>query len=328
MWQTVSRFLRRFWSRRKHHYTQIQLSEPEIPGYEHINDESSSRLKQKKHMITPGKLPLRRIWTSGVLINLLSRFLMSLTVGTFQTLWFTFLSAPRYDAAKDKPALPSEQSFFRFSGGLGLPPTQVGMAMAILGFFGITLQLTSYPAISARLGTTGAFRLLLPLFPVICVVIPFLALLPSDSPAPKPMDGLILWISLCLILALYVIARTFVLPASAILINNCSPHPSRLGSIHGVAQSIGASARFIGPVVGGAVFGAGDAMGVVGLAWWLLAGVGSVSWAVGMFVREGSGHEILMPGEKRTSEGEVVYMNEQESSEVNGRSEATSTTRQ
>lgn len=88
-------------------------------------------------------------------------------------------------------------------------------------------------------------------------------------------------------------------------VNNCSPHPSVLGTVHGLAQSVSSGARTIGPVIGGWLFGRGLSIGVIGLAWWafcLEALVGAIS---GMFVREGSGHEILLDGE------EIVALPEQ-----------------
>jgi hypothetical protein len=260
---------------------------------------------------SPHRLPLKDMWTTNVITTLFCRFLLSLTVGTFQPLWFIFLSTPRWDPSTSPH---TQQPPFLFTGGLGMSPSRVGTAMAILGSIGIVLQIGLYPTISAKLGTLLSLRLSLALLPLVCLIIPYLTLLPSASPPPAPMDGPIIWICLTALLSLLVFARTFALPANTILVNNCSPHPSVLGTIHGVAQSVGSGARFLGPVVGGTVFGAGEKIGVVGLAWWILAGIGVTTWVVSGVLKEGDGHEILLPGEKRV-DNEVVYVEEEDDSE-------------
>jgi hypothetical protein len=95
-----------------------------------------------------------------------------------------------------------------------------------------------------------------------------------------------------------VVARTFVLPATMILVNNCCPHPSVLGTVHGVAQSFGSGARTAGPALAGWLFGVGLDHGIVGMAWWGLAGVASFGVLTSTWVREGSGHEIVLEGEE------------------------------
>ena len=86
-----------------------------------------------------------------------------------------------------------------------------------------------------------------------------------------------------------------------ILINNCSPHPSVLGTVHGVAQSVGSGARTMGPAAAGYLFGVGLDIGVVGLAWWVLAAAGMFAVLTSLWVREGSGHEIRLEGERTTT---------------------------
>ncbi|QSS49786.1 NAD dependent epimerase/dehydratase [Histoplasma capsulatum var. duboisii H88] len=55
------------------------------------------------------------------------------------------------------------------------------------------------------------------------------------------------WISVVVVLFLQVLSRTFTLPASIILLNNCSPHPSVLATVHGIAQSVPSASRTTGP---------------------------------------------------------------------------------
>ena len=154
--------------------------------------------------------------------------------------------------------------------------------MAILGAIGLLLQFLLYPSLSSRLGTPLSYRLSLSLFPIVYASTPFLALIPSTA-APA-----LLWLAISSLLAVHVLARTFALPANIILVNNCAPGRSVLGTVHGVAQSVSSAARTVGPVGGGIIFGLGERIGCVGLAFWVLAGVSILGWVVGSGVKEGN----------------------------------------
>lgn len=72
-----------------------------------------------------------------------------------------------------------------------------------------------------------------------------------------------------------------------------------MGTIHGMGQTVSSAARTFGPIIGGLLFGQGLRIGVVGTALWFLAGVALLGAFAGTFVKEGSGHEILLEGEER-----------------------------
>lgn len=241
------------------------------------------------------RLEFKRIFTRNVVLTFGAQFLMTFHVGTFNSLWFVFLSTPVYDPASSKhtTSLP-----FRFTGGLGLPPQSVGFAMAILGVVGISMQLFLYPQVSARLGTIRSWRYFLLCFPVAYFLVPYLSVVPSSDPPPSQKTGPLIWLTLLSILLVHVLGRTFALPAQVILINNCSPHPSVLGTIHGLGQSVSSLARTIGPMVGGFVYGVGLNSGFVGLVWWALSGIGICACLASLLVREGDGHEIWLEGDE------------------------------
>ena len=244
------------------------------------------------------KLPFLRIFTKNVIFTLVTTAFFDFQLGAFTNLWSLFLSTPR--SPSDAPvSLP-----FVFTGGLGMPAATVGLATSILGMLGMALQLFLYPTVHAKLGTLCSFRYFLVLFPIAYFLAPYLAVLPSSTVSPTPSAGMLIWIGIILVLLLQVAARTFALPATIILLNNCSPHPSVLGTVHGMGQSVSAAFRTVGPVVAGWWYGGGLERGVVGAAWWATAGVAGANCATAYLVYEGSGHEILLPGE----DGEGVEM--------------------
>ncbi|CAG7987864.1 unnamed protein product [Penicillium olsonii] len=241
-------------------------------------------------------LPFRRIWTKNVLCTLGAQAFFDFQMGAFNNLWLLFLSTPRYDA--NDPASPAQSLPFAFTGGLGMLPQSVGFATAILGVIGMFLQFTIYPSINGRLGTAKSYQYFLSLFPIAYFIAPYISLAPSTIPPPGQANGPWVWFWIIIVLFFQVTARTFTLPTSIILLNNCSPHPSVLGTIHGIGQSVSSAFRTIGPIFSGAWYGYGLDVGMVGFAWWMIALVSVFGCLAAIFVYEGSGHEILLPGEE------------------------------
>ncbi|KAI0007445.1 MFS general substrate transporter [Xylariaceae sp. FL0662B] len=252
-------------------------------------------------------LPFRRIFTRNVVFTLVAHFFLAFHVGTFNALWFVFLSTPVYDP-KASSASPPPRLPFRFTGGLGLAPREVGVAMAILGTIGIAMQLGLYPRLSTRLGTVRSWRACLCLFPVAYAALPFLAVVPSTTPPPAPKAGAAVWAAIAAVLLVQVAARTFALPGQTILVNNCTPHPSVLGSVHGLGQSASSLARTVGPVLCAWLYGVGLNRGVVGGVFWGLAGWAVCGLIVSFWVREGNGHEIWLEGDEDEEEGGYRYV--------------------
>lgn len=305
----LSRWVLRAFTRRgsQHEYTvvadhstvtttrDVELQSPSTP-----DAHSQSRIRRR--------LPFRRIWTRNVVLTFIAHGLLAMHVGTFNNLWFVFLSTPRYDPHnKHSTSLPSgykPHAPFTFTGGLALPPPSIGTALAILGVIGISMQLLLFPTLSFKLGTTRSFRLSLLLFPFSYLLAPYLAVIPSSVAPPEQASGAWVWLGITLVLAVQVTARTFALPSTAILVNNCCPHPSVLGSVHGIAQSVSSLTRTVGPVLAGWLYGVGLNEGTVGLAWWCMSCVALIGAVAGRFVREGSGHEVWLEGEEEEKEEE------------------------
>ncbi|KAH7395564.1 major facilitator superfamily domain-containing protein [Cadophora sp. MPI-SDFR-AT-0126] len=244
------------------------------------------------------KLPFRRIFTYNVICTLVAHTLMATHVGTFNSLWFVFLSTPVADPSHPDPPGFHRRLPFIFTGGLGMPPRDVGFAMAILGIIGISMQLFIYPIINARLGTVRSWRIFLYCFPIAYTLVPYLSIVPSKSKPPAEKDGLLVWFCLCAVLFVQVTGRTFALPATTILVNNASPHPSVLGTMHGIGQSLSSAGRTFGPSVAGALYGVGLRHGIVGAVFWGLGAIAILNCIASNWVREGDGHEIILDGDE------------------------------
>ena len=260
--------------RPRHKYSEVQLQDDaDSPTSIDLETNPQNRPKKKPQPKPVRKIPFSKIWTPNVLLTLLVHFMLAMHVSAFNALIFVLLPTPRAD--NKHPTL------IHFSGGLGLPPSKVGLATAIIGIIGFPLQLLLYPRLHFKFGTLKAYRLFLPFSPVAYTLIPYLVLIPN-----KPW---LVWPALVVVLACQVLSRTFALPGAIILINNSSPHPSVLGTIHGFAQSVSSAARTIGPIVGGWLMGEGLKHNTVGAVWWALAVVAALGWSASWAIFEGDG---------------------------------------
>ncbi|RFU27981.1 hypothetical protein B7463_g8364, partial [Scytalidium lignicola] len=278
--------------------------------YSPLNPENASDIRtvsEETFKIKPtfqysnNKLPFRRIWIPNVVFTLATITLFEFQLGAFTNLWSLFLSTPR-PSPSDLTSHPTSLPFV-FIGGLGMPASTVGFATSILGLLGMTLQFSLYPHINSRLGTLRSLQYFLTLFPLAYFLAPYLAVLSSTTISPAASAGIFIWIGITLVLFLQVTARTFTLPATIILLNNCSPHPSVLGTVHGVGQSISAASRTIGPLVSSWLYGTGLEIGVIGLAWWgtALVAVGITPATSKPLNAEYSGNTTFTPGQLLTT---------------------------
>lgn len=280
-------------SNRSIEYSQISqglLINPSGPEGGSQTDRANS--KKKRAPRYKQKLPFRRIFTTNVVNTLMASAIIGVYMGSFQSLWPSFLSTQVSDPSKDVRHLP-----FVFTGGLGMPPRDVGFAMAILGSIGICLQIFVYPIITNKIGVIRCWRIFLYAFPIAAVCAPFLALIPSKSPPPAGKDGPAVWLGIWAVLSIQVVGRVFVSPATAILINNCSPHPSVLATTHGIAQTVASAVRTVSPIVVGWLYGLGLNYGVVGAVWWGLGAIALYGCVASHWVVESNGSEIRLPGD-------------------------------
>ncbi|RMZ89610.1 hypothetical protein DV736_g3152, partial [Chaetothyriales sp. CBS 134916] len=200
-------------------------------GYHNLN-ESLGRYEPAK--TAP---PFTQALTVNVLMVLATVAFMDFQIGGFTSLWTIFLSSStRTEEEHAAIRLP-----FHFAGGIGFTPSTVGIAMSTLGFVGIFLQFTLYPSVNARFGLLKSTQWSLFVFPVAYAIAPYLSLLVRAPVA--------LWFGIVLVVVLQVAARTFAIPGSVLLINNSSPSPQLLGTIHGMGAATSTGYRLAAVVV-------------------------------------------------------------------------------
>ena len=247
----------------------------------HTNGTPLTPMAPKEHTkaLPPSPTPpFYRTLTKNVLLVLSTVAVFDFQMGGFASLWIIFLSSSRRTPEEDQSlSLP-----YAFTGGLGFKPSTVGFAMSILGILGIILQLSLYPRVNARFGLLKSTRLSLFVFPMAYALAPYLSLLATPNTAAW------LWMGIIVVLLLQVGARTFALPGSILLINNSSPSPAMLGTIHGLGAATSSAFRTVGPIVAGHWYAQGLDQGSVAYAWWCLAAVSVLGCIPTFFARDGS----------------------------------------
>ena len=256
---------------------------PESP----TTQEQATNPDPSSAVIPTTKPSWRRILTFNVFCTMLSHFIISGHLGTFNILWTVFLSTP---TSMHRPLPPSP---LKFTGGLGMQPRSVGTIMSALGALIVFLQLVIYPRLSDHFGTIRIWSVALFAFPLAYFLAPFPALFASSGEVLGEQGGgfRAQWLAVAGVLFLHGIGRTGVTPATTMLINDCSPHPGVRATIHSLATVLGNLSRSIFPVAAMVIFGVGLEMQVVGLAFWCLTGLALLSCLASRFVKDTSGDE-------------------------------------
>jgi hypothetical protein len=219
--------------------------------------------------------PFYQAFTMNVVMVLLTVALMDFQMGGFASLWTILLSStPRSKEEKEAMRLP-----FYFTGGIGFSPGTIGIAMSTLGFVGIFCQLTLYPAVNSRFGLLRSTRLSLFVFPLAYALAPYLSLLIHEP--------ILLWLGIIGVVILQIGARTFAIPGSVLLINNSSPSPALLGTIHGMGAATSSAFRTIGPMAAGHWYSQGLEKGMVGFPWWCVSLVALFGVLPSFWARDG-----------------------------------------
>lgn len=260
-----------------HHYTALTnnpnnaVQEPQLLAAQDEDEDVEQAVEPPPKQAVEEKAPLRRLLSRNVVITLLQHHVQTLHVSSFNTLLFTMLPTSR--SSNEHAQLP-----FQFTGGLGMSTRELGFANTIIGCVGIPLQILLFPYLSAKLGIQTSYRAFLPFSILAYLALPYLVLLPDQAS--------ILWPFLSLDLISHVFARVFVGPATILLVNECAPHPTLLGTVHGVAQSVSSAARMLGPTIAGLLLGWGLQNNMVALPFWIITGLAVLNWVLVLWVKE------------------------------------------
>ncbi|OLN96908.1 putative membrane protein YCR023C-like protein 9 [Colletotrichum chlorophyti] len=235
---------------------------------------------------TSSKMPLRKALTANVLLATSCQAMLDGLTAGYNTLWPLFLSDPPASAAlglREKRG----SSPLRFSGGAGLQPYQIALTLTILALTALPLQILVYPRVSYKLKPLGTLRCFL-----WCPALAF-ALAPLIAFTAK--FPVLMWLVIAVVQLLMVLTSAMVVPSATLITNNSAPSPAALAATHGMAVTLSAVARTIGPFAVGSVYAASQASHNGGLAWWLMAGTAICICAISWFVQDGTEQGTTAP---------------------------------
>ncbi|TVY13525.1 putative membrane protein [Lachnellula arida] len=223
---------------------------------------------------------LREVFTRQSVINLIAYTLLALHSVAYDQL------LPIFMHAKKQPHDANTQLPFKFTGGFGINHARIGVLFTAYGFVGCFIQFLVFPPTARRFGVLNCFKGCAVAFPLVCFVTPYTALIQSSALQQAAMFGIMVVKSFAVI---------FAFPCSIILLTNSAVSLRILGTLNGVAVSVSAVGRAIGPALGGSAFTWGVERGYVITPWWLL-GIIAMIGAIPIW------HLVEMEGFSKSSE--------------------------
>lgn len=253
---------------------------------------------------------LASVVTKPIRITLTCYAMLMLHCPTYLHLLPLFLATP----AMPSPSTGGLHGFLLFNGGMGWSTARIGMLASMLGVTGIALQLGVYPSVANRFGNARVHKLSLLAFPVTYAVTPFLSFLSTSTaatsstttandPAARPRYEVAAMVITTMLGMVVIVGRTFAIPPMSILMTNAVEDRRTLGTVHGLTHSVTSVARCLGPFVLGNLYSLGVRVGVVGLAWWVMAAIVGAEILVARGLKEWGAPEQLAGDEEEEVRG-------------------------
>ncbi|KAL5339754.1 major facilitator superfamily domain-containing protein [Aspergillus crustosus] len=139
--------------------------------------------------------------------------------------------------------------------GRGLTPSEIGLAQGFSGVVTIIFQICIFGQLRNKMGNRWSYRAGLFGFVVAFILMPFIGY-KGDDAGKKGVTGktAFLAIELCFVLLIKTIAAVGGLTSALLLITNSAPDHAVLGALNGLAQTLSAAGRAVGPFLSGSLF--------------------------------------------------------------------------
>ncbi|TKA78511.1 hypothetical protein B0A55_01972 [Friedmanniomyces simplex] len=143
--------------------------------------------------------------------------------------------------------------------GRFLTPEEIGLTLAFAGAISIIWQVGLFGRLREKMGNKITYRTSLAGFVVAFVLMPFVGYKSgtgNGDGAPTMKGKAWLWIELGVVLLIKTVAAVGGLTSALLLITNSAPSHAVLGTLNGLAQTLSAAGRAVGPFVSGSLFSA------------------------------------------------------------------------
>ena len=238
MWQFASGAIRPTYLRRgplrRHSHHRIPSHSSTVSG------RSSTSPSSLLHNIFAGpstSIPIKSLLTPTTLLILSTYFVFQLSNASFNALYPVFAFA-------DPPL------------GRNIPARDIGFSLSAAGVATIIFQVLIFGHLRDRMGNKATYRAGLGLFAVALLATPTVPFADAKPPFKFLTGTVWMWSHLSLVLLAKTIAAVGGLSSALLLITNSAPEPECLGALNGLAQTLSAAGRAIGPVIAGGLFSA------------------------------------------------------------------------
>ncbi|KAF2454746.1 major facilitator superfamily domain-containing protein [Lineolata rhizophorae] len=170
--------------------------------------------------------------------------------------------------------------------GRALSAKEIGLSLAFAGLVTIVFQVGVYGKVREKAGNRVTYRGSMAAFVIAFLLMPFVGYKKSDGNVVG--HGKVwLWIELGIVLIIKTVASVGGLTSALLLITNSAPNHSVLGTLNGLAQTLSAAGRAVGPFISGSLFTAATRVRPKGeaLAFGIFAGVAFVGFVLSFGIR-------------------------------------------
>ncbi|KAI0011418.1 MFS general substrate transporter [Xylariaceae sp. FL0662B] len=181
--------------------------------------------------------------------------------------------------------------------GRNLHADVIGVSLSVAGMFTILFQLFLFRPLKSHLGNVRSYRGSLLGFAVTMALMPFVGYVDSNPPFGVGDSKIWLYVEIGAVLLIKNVCAVGGLSSVMLLITNSAPTHASLGTLNGIAQTLSAAGRSVGPFLSGGLFTVSTHVRPKGeaLAWGLFAGIALVGW-LGSHAIHGEGLESTDDG--------------------------------
>ncbi|KAI1077457.1 MFS general substrate transporter [Whalleya microplaca] len=187
--------------------------------------------------------------------------------------------------------------------GRNLHADVIGVSLSVAGMFTILFQLFLFRPLKSHLGNVRSYRGSLLGFAITMALMPFVGYVDSDPPFGVGDSKIWLYVEIGAVLVIKNICAVGGLSSVMLLITNSAPTHASLGTLNGIAQTLSAAGRSVGPFLSGGLYTVSNHVRPKGeaLAWGLFAGVALLGW-LGSYALHGEGLESTDDGYEEEEE--------------------------
>lgn len=201
---------------------------------EHDSDlDSASEVSTVSHQHAE-ELTWHEIYTRDTMLLLITYLIFAFCNVSFNSLFPIFAQA--------KPPM-----------GRHLTPSEIGLSQGFAGIVTIIFQICIFNRLRDKMGNRWSYRAGLFGFVVSFLLMPFIGYKSEETESLTGKSALMA-IELCFVLLVKTIASVGGLTSALLLVTNTAPNHAVLGALNGLAQTLSAAGRSVGPFLSGGLF--------------------------------------------------------------------------